>query len=323
VGHAGRRPFRFGVINETVGEPAAWADRVRRAEALGYATFLIRDHLLPDFFGDQLAPLPALMAAACLSSRLRVGTLVIDNDFRHPALLAKEVATIDRLSGGRFELGIGAGWLEREYAVAGIPYDRAGVRIDRLEESIRVLKGLFGDGPVDVRGAHYNVAGLEGFPKPAQRPGPPLLIGGGGKRVLSLAGREADIVGVLTSSVATGVVEDDPRRKSSGVVAEQIGWVRAAAGPRFPTIELNLVPTIVVTDDRAGAIERLLRERGWAAAGATPEQVADMPSVLVGSPHEIVAQARRWREALGFSYLVVADTQMEEVAPVVALLAGT
>jgi probable F420-dependent oxidoreductase len=317
------RPFRFGVVNETVGDPVSWADRVRRAETLGYATFLIRDHLLPDVFGDQLAPLPALAAAAALTTRLRLGTLVLANDFRHPAVLAKEAATLDWLSGGRFELGLGAGWLRAEYAAAGIPFDPPGVRIDRLAEAIRVIKGVFGDGPCDARGDHYAVFGLNGFPKPVQRPRPPLLVGGGSRRILGLAGREADIVGVLTSSVASGALEDDPRLKRSAAVAERVGWIREAAGPRFPGIELNLLPTLVVTGDREAAVARLLRERGWADAGVTPADVADMPSVLVGTPEEIVAAARRWRDRLGFSYLVVPDAQMEEAGPVVALLAGT
>ncbi len=316
------KPFRFGVINETVGPIAEWRERVRRAEALGYDTFLVRDHFVSDFFGDQLAPLPALATAAALTARLRLGTLVLDNDYRHPVLLAKEAATLDVLSGGRFELGLGAGWLRREYEVAGIPHDRAGVRIDRLAEAIRVLKGLWGDGPCSFAGEHYRIDGLDGFPKPVQRPHPPLLIGAGAKRMLTLAGREADVVGLLTSAVGSGVVVDDPRAKRSPRVAEQIGWVRDGAGARFPAIELSLVPTLIPTDDRRGATERLIRERGWAGAGIGPEEVADMPSVLIGSVAGLAEQLARWREELGFSYVVVSDRQLEAVAPLVARLAG-
>ncbi|HET7094227.1 MAG TPA: LLM class flavin-dependent oxidoreductase, partial [Thermomicrobiales bacterium] len=173
------RPFRFGIINERVGPPAAWLERARRAETLGYDTFLIRDHLVSDYFGDQLAPLPALMAAAMATTTLRVGTMVLDNDFCHPAMLAKEAATIDFLSGGRLELGLGAGWLKREYDAAGFPYHPPGVRIERLEESIAVLKGLFAAEPFGFSSRHYQIDGLDGFPKPVQRPHPPLLIGGG------------------------------------------------------------------------------------------------------------------------------------------------
>ena len=197
-----QHPFRFGVINEQMKAPAAWFDHVRRVEALGYATFLLRDHFVPDFFGDQYAPLPALMAAAGVTSTLRLGTMVIDNDYRHPLLLAKEMATLDCLSGGRVELGIGAGWLRTEYEQAGLVFDRAGVRIDRLEEAVRVIKGFWADQPLTFTGAHYQITGIDGVPKPLQRPHPPLLIGGGKERMLRLAGRVADIVGILTAMSA-------------------------------------------------------------------------------------------------------------------------
>ncbi len=179
---AARRAPRFGVINETIGSPREWREWVRRTEALGYATFLIRDHLVSDFFGDQLAPLPALMAAAGLTSSLRVGSLVLATDYRHPALLAKEVATLDPLSDGRVELGLGGGWLRREYDGAGIPYNAPGVRISRLTEAIQVLRGLFASTPFSFAGQHFTLNEPEGFPRPVQRPHPPLLVGGGGQR---------------------------------------------------------------------------------------------------------------------------------------------
>src|SRR5688500_11258080 len=198
------RPFRFGIINEHSHAPDTWSARARQAEDLGYATFLIRDHLAPSFFGHQLAPFSALMAAACATRSLRVGTMVIDNDYRHPAVLAKEAATIDLLSGGRLELGLGAGWLRVEYEQAGIAFEPPGVRIDRLGEALQVLKGLFADGPLSFAGKHYVIGGLEGFPKPAQRPHPPILVGAGSPRMLRLAGAKADIVGILGSSTRTG-----------------------------------------------------------------------------------------------------------------------
>ncbi len=194
-----RRPFRFGIINEHSHAAGTWTARAQWAEALGYAVFPIRDHLASNFFGHQLAPLPALMAAACATRTLRVGTLVIDNDYRHPAMLAKEAATIDLLSGGRLELGLGAGWLRAEYEQAGLAFDVPGVRIERLEEALLVLRGLFSDGPLIFSGKHYTVAGLDAFPKPVQRPHPPILIRAGSPRMLRLAGREANIVGILGS----------------------------------------------------------------------------------------------------------------------------
>jgi probable F420-dependent oxidoreductase len=313
-------PFRFGVINETPLPGPAWIAHVRRVEALGFATFLIRDHFVPDFFGDQLGPLAALAAAAGATSRLRVGTLVIDNDYRHPVMLAKEAATIDLLSGGRLELGIGAGWLRSEYDKAGLPFEAAGTRIERLAEALRVIKGLFGDGPLSFEGRHYRICDLDGYPKPVQRPHPPILIGGGKRRVLTLAGREADIVGILTSSVAGGTLSDDPTERLAAAVCEKIGWVRAGAGARFGQIELSLVPSVAIVDDRRGYAAEMIDRRRW--AGIDVDDVLAMPSVFIGTIDEIVDDMRRRREQYGFSYYVVSDTQMESFAPIVARLAG-
>lgn len=314
------RAFRFGVINETTMPPQAWVAHVQRVEALGYATFLIRDHFVPDFFGDQLAPVAALMTAANVTTTLRVGTLVIDNDYRHPVILAKEMATLDLLSGGRLELGLGAGWLRSEYEKAGMCYDRAGVRISRLEESLKVLKGLWDDSPFTFDGEHYSISDLEGFPKPLQQPCPPILIGAGKPRMLRLAGREADIVSFLTTSVASGTVEDNPSERLAASVAEKIDWVREGAGERFDEIELNLIPTVVMTDARRAWAETTIRERGW--AGVTVDDVLAMPSIFAGTLDQIVESMQERRERYGFSYYVVSDKIMEEFAPVVERLAN-
>jgi probable F420-dependent oxidoreductase len=313
-------PFRFGVINETTAAREAWIDHVRRIEALGYSTFLIRDHVVPDYFGDQFAPFAALTAAAYVTSRLRVGSLVFDNDYRHPVMLAKEAATLDLLSGGRFELGIGAGWLRSEYEQAGIPFEPAAVRISRLAESLAILKGLFAEAPLTVRGSHYAVTDLNGFPKPTQRPHPPILIGAGHRRMLTLAGREADSVGIMTTSVASGQMVDDPFAGRSDRLAQQVAWVREGAGERFPSVELSTVLTIHVTDRRRAFTEQWIAERGW--SGLDVEQVWDMPAVLIGSLDQIVEDLYRRREELGFSYFLVSDTEAEAIAPLVARLAG-
>jgi probable F420-dependent oxidoreductase len=314
-----RHPFRFGVINEQMQAPAAWFDHVRRVEALGYSTFLLRDHFVPDFFGDQYAPLPALMAAAGVTTTLRLGTMVLDNDYRHPVLLAKEAATLDRLSGGRCELGIGAGWLRGEYDRAGLPFDRAGVRIDRLEEALQVVKGLWADGAFTFAGAHYQVTGIDGVPKPQQRPHPPMLIGGGKERMLRLAGREADIVGILTTDVSRGTLVSDLNERTPAAVMQKVEWIREAAGARFDRIELSLIPTVVITDKRRSQTEALIRENGW---DATVEEIWEMPSILVGSVEQVVGDLLARREQYGFSYYVVSDEHMEAFAPVVARLAG-
>jgi probable F420-dependent oxidoreductase len=314
------RPFRFGVIHEHMTTRSAWIEDVRRIEALGFSTLLIRDHFVPDFFGDQFAPLAATMSAADATTTLRVGTLVIDNDYRHPVVLAKEAATIDLLSDGRLELGLGAGWLEREYAVAGMQYDRPGVRIDRLEEAIKVLKALWAAGPAHFAGQHYQIDGIDGYPKPAQRPHPPLLIGAGHPRMLRLAGREADIVGFLTTSVASGKVVDVPTNRMWETVERQVGYVREGAGDRFDRIELSGIITLIVTDARRARTEALIRDRGWSELSV--DDVWTMPFVFIGSIDEIAAQMHERRERLGFSYFIVDDTNVDPLAPLVARLAG-
>jgi probable F420-dependent oxidoreductase len=314
------RRFRFGVIHEEPQDASAWTGHVRRVEDLGLSTFLVRDHLVADFFGDQPAPLVALASAAALTTRLRLGSLVLAVDYRHPVVLAKEAATLDRLSGGRFELGLGAGWLRREYDVAGLPFDAAGTRIDRLEEAIAVLDGLFGDGPFSFAGKHYTVSELDGYPKPVQRPRPPLLVGGGRRRVLTLAGRTADIVGILTTSVASGVVVDDASERLADAVSRKLAWVREGAGSRYPDLELSLIPTLIFAEARERAAAELIQARGW--QGVTVAEVLAMPSVFIGSLDAIVDQMEERRTRYGFSYYVVSDRQLDRLAPLVARLAG-
>ncbi len=315
-----RHRFRFGLINDDRVEPEGWTEHVRRVEALGFSTFLIRDHILPDFFGPQLAPLTALATAAAVTERLHVGTLVFSNDFRHPAFLAKEAATLDALSGGRFELGIGAGWLRAEYDAAGLTFDRAGVRIDRLDESLAILRALLRGDQVDFEGQHYHVSQLLDFPPPTRAGGPPLLIGGGKPRMLRVAGKHADIVSILTTSVASGVVEDSPAERVPAEVERKLGWIREGAGERFPEIELNLIPTLVVTDDRYREARRIVVQRKW--SGVSPEDVLEMPSFLIGTYDEIESTIRERCERYGFSYYAFSDANARQAVPLVERLAG-
>ena len=222
------RPFRFGVMAAKAGTADDWISTAKKAEDLGYSALL-----MPDHYGDQLGVIPALAAAAAVTTDLRVGSLVFANDFRHPALLAKDTATIDLLSNGRLEVGIGAGWMNDDYSWTGVPHDRAGVRIDRMIEAIEVVKGLWGDEPFSYSGDHYTITEMNGHPKPVQAGGPPIIVGGGGKRVLSTAARLADIVGV-NPNVGAGVVGPEAiASMSADATEEKMGWVRAAAGDRF------------------------------------------------------------------------------------------
>jgi probable F420-dependent oxidoreductase len=314
------RPFRFGVIGEHVRTREELESTARRIESLGFSTLLIRDHFIAEPFGDQLAPIAALTWAAAATRSLRVGSLVFDNDYRHPVVLAKEVATLDLLSGGRFELGIGCGWLKQEYDRAGMPFDEARVRVDRLEESIRALKGLFAGGPLTVSGDHYATSNLEAFPRPAQRPHPPILIGAGSKRMLQIAGREADIVGILAKALPNGTISDDLAERSPAALERKIGWIRETAGDRFSQIELSLVGTFVFTDDRRRSAEELTRLRGW--DGFPVEETLSMPTLLIGTLEQIAEEMYHRRERFGLSYFVISDENVEEVAPLVAALVG-
>ncbi|MFW6075924.1 MAG: TIGR03621 family F420-dependent LLM class oxidoreductase [Chloroflexota bacterium] len=312
------RPFRFGIINERLLPAGEWVNRAQRAEELGYDTFLIRDHLLPDVFGYQHAPLVALAFAAGATERLRIGTLVLSNDFRHPAMLAKEAATLKVLSGGRFELGLGAGWLKSEYEAAGIRYDPASVRIDRLAEAIQVIRRTFGQEPATFEGTHYQLRDLDAAPKPAQQSGPPLLLGGGKRMMLQLAGREADIISLLTSSVSNGTLRPDPAEVTPDAVRQKIGWIREGAGVRFDEIELNMIPTMKITGDPERAASELIAARGWDEIALA--DVLEMPSIFLGPVDVIAEQMLRRREEYGISYYVVSDRQMDEVAPLIARL---
>jgi probable F420-dependent oxidoreductase len=316
----GDRRFRFGVIGEDIRTGEQLVSEARRAEALGFSTLLLRDHFVTEPFGEQFAPMVALMAAAAATTSLRVGTLVIDNDYRHPVLLAKEVASLDALSGGRFELGLGAGWLRDEYDRAGLPFDPAGVRVDRLEESVQLLKRLLGGEEVTVDGKHYSISGLRTFPQPAQRPHPPILIGAGSRRMLGIAGREADIVNILPKALPNGTISDDLAERSPEMIERKVGWVREAAGERFDDLELGMMVSVVPGADARAVAERQAVERGWGAAAA--ELVLEMPSVLAGSADRVVDQLHARRERLGLSYFVVSNEDVELAAPIVERLAG-
>ncbi len=309
------RPFRFGVAAESAPSREQWITLVHRAEELGYDTFLLADHYVNEF-----PPIAALMATADASSKLRVGSYVFDNDFRHPALLAKEIATLDLLSGGRFELGIGAGWHREEYDQVGLPFESAGVRISHLEEALHIIKQFFMEETVNFTGKYYTVNGLKAFPKAVQRPHPPIFIGGGGKRLLSIAGREADIVGLHLKVNDDGTV--DAWERSEEGIAQKVEWVRQAAGERFEALEFNfLMRTVIITEDRQQAAEEYVRERG--SSGMTVEQLLASPYVLIGSVEQLVERLQRLREVFGVSYFVVGDEHMEVFAEVVGRLTGT
>lgn len=307
------RPFRFGVQANGSLSGRAWTELARRVEDLGYSTLT-----MPDHFDDQLAPVPALTAAAAVTTSLRVGALVWDNDYKHPLVLAKELATMDVLSEGRVEIGLGAGWMIADYEQSGIPYDSAKVRIDRFVEGLTVIKGLMGAEAFSFAGDHYQITNHNGLPKPVQGPCPPILIGGGGKRVLSIAAREADIVGI-NATMSAGVIGASVfDTMTAEMVDEKVGIVREAAGSRWNDIEMNIRAFLVnVTDDATGAADGIAK-----MLGVTPAQVDATPFALVGPTSKLIDDLVVRRDRWGFSYVIVGMNDVDAFAPVVAALNG-
>jgi len=306
------RGFRFGVQVSKETTAKGWAELARRTEAAGYDVLT-----MPDHFTDQLAPMPALMAAASATTTLRVGALVFDNDYKHPVILAKELATMDLLSDGRTEIGLGAGWMISDYEEAGIVYDSPKVRIDRFIEGMAIIRGAMADGPFSFSGEHYNVTNYTGWPKPVQSP-PPILIGGGGKRVLSYAAREADIIGINGTLTAGVVGPEALSTMTAQSVDEKVAIVAAAGAHRLNDIEMNIRTFFVkVTDDRAKTVQGIS-----SMFGVDQDMIDSSPFALIGSVDSCIEQLLERRERWGFSYTIVGAENIDECAPIVAALRG-
>lgn len=319
------RPFRFGVQARSARNRKEWTELARRAEAYGYAVLTMPDH--PN---DQFATIPGLMAAADATTTLRLGQLVLTNDFKHPVVLAKELATLDVLSEGRLEIGIGAGHVGEDYAQVGIEFDDRRTRVDRLLESVEVIRGLMAEGPLTFAGKHYHIKDLDGFPKPVQAR-PPLLIGGGGRRMLTFAAKHADIVGVngttglgAQSPNWTGAVRSAPpggreliATMTAEAVDDKVQLLREVAGERYQQLELNIrtYMTSVVSDVGAGIdamARRLLVDEAF---------LRTSPYALIGPPAKLAEELLARRERWDFSYIIVSADDMDAFAPVVARLA--
>src|ERR1700733_7286552 len=269
--------LRFGVVSESVRAGRAWLDFARQVEDSGIDVLLLRDHFSAGPFGQQLAPFSGLAAAAAATTRLRLGTLVLSNDFRHPAIVAHEAASLHVLSGGRFELGIGAGWYQPEYDAAGIAFDPAGKRLARLDASLSIIRGLLAGAPVRPPDASYRIVGLDLDVLPMPRTGSPrLLVGAGGPRMLRLAARHADIVGILPAPIRDSTDSDDPRDRLPAAFGAKVDVLRAAAGDRFGDLEVSAIATFIVTATRRADTEELIARRGW--EGIDPGQVWQMPT---------------------------------------------
>jgi probable F420-dependent oxidoreductase len=309
------RPFSFLVDDYTATTAAELTERARRAESLGATAFVIPDHLVP-----MMAPIPYLATVAATTERIRISAFVHNNDLRHPAILAKDLATLDVLSGGRLDVAIGAGWNKPEYDEIGLSFDPVGVRVARLTEAVAVLKGCFGEGPFSFSGEHYTITDYDGQPKPVQRPHPPIFIGGGGRRTLTLAAREADIVGLAPR--IRGEERVDPLSITWAATEEKLAWIREAAGDRFDNLTINVYPSqwpITVTDDIRGEARKVLaRMKERTGIELSEDDVIASPHIFIGSIDRFVEKFQELRERLGISSFMVGS--LDELAPVVERL---
>jgi probable F420-dependent oxidoreductase len=309
------KPFRFGVSVRRVQSRAEWQEKARKIEALGYNSLTVADHLT-----DLIAPIPAALSAAEATTHLKVGTNVLNNDLRHPVLVAREAAAVDLLTDGRFQLGLGAGTIRSEYEEIGLGFDRGGVRVERLTEAVTIIKGLLRGEQVTFAGQHYRVTNHTISPLPVRKPHLPILIGGNGTQLLALAAREADIVGFsgITFRQGGAAPPDLSGCRALGV-DERVRLVREVAGERFSRLELNaLVQRVIVTDDRRRAAEELTNR--WTQLNA--DEILQSPYVLIGTVEQMIEDLQARRKRWGISYYIIFEPYLDAFAPVVAHLAG-
>ena len=308
------RRFRFAAELHAPLDGRSWLDSVRQVEDLGYSTLFVPDH-----FDEGPGPIAALASAAAVTTSLNVGALVFACDFRHPAVLARELATIDALSEGRLEVGLGAGWKRLDYERSGIPMDPPKVRVDRMIEHTAVLRGLFSGEPVTFEGEHYRITDLPGTPLPHRPGGPPLLIGGGGPRVLGHAARHADIVGV-NASIHSGEIDTAAAHDAlPSSIDAKVARVREVAGDRFDDLELNAWLSVAQVTDDPASFAALMGE----LFEADPDEVLASPLTLIGTAAGIGDLLAERRERWGYSYTVIPGDQLHAFAPVVAALTGS
>jgi probable F420-dependent oxidoreductase len=317
---ADMRPFRFLATVNGYPSFAELTSLARKAEAIGCSSFVLPDHI-----AGLYAPMPLLATVAAVTERLRVGTFVLNAGLRHPAVVAHDLATLDALSGGRLDIGLGAGWNKPEQDAIGIPFEPAGVRIERLTEVITILKGCFSEGPFSFSGKHYTITGHDGAPKPVQRPHPPIFLGGGRKRLLTLAAREAQIIGLAPRMVPGDRPRGEAWSLTAAATEEKINWIREAAGDRFGELELNTYaaggPTVITDDPRAEARRRVDLIRALSTGTElTVDEILDSPHVFIGSVKDLTRKFMDLRERFGISSFRIDD--LDALAPVVEELAG-
>ena len=326
VGAVTSRPFRFGLQSYAAETPDDWRQQARHAESSGFSTFSVADHVIgpgPALAAtnhpvQNLAAIPAMAVAIEATSTINIGSRVFCVDYRQPVMFAKELATLDFFSEGRLELGLGAGWLQGEYEAMGVPWDRPGVRLDRFQETLALLRAHFGPNEIDVHGAHVNASGFQGVPKPTNGT-PPIMIGGGAQRILGIAGREADIVSLNFDNSSGKIGHAGVASSTADLTTQKINWVRDGAGDRFDDIELEIGAYFTVVTDHRDATMAHLAGR----FELTVDQLAQHPHVLVGSVDSICEQLIERRNTYGISYITFSSAVVDSVSPIVQRLAGT
>ncbi len=320
------RPFRFGLQSYAATSAQHWRDQARRAEATGFSTFSVADHVIgpgPALAAtnhpvQDVAAVPAMAVAIEATNTIRIGARVFCVDYRQPVVFAKELATLAFFAEGRLEIGLGAGWLQGEYEAMGVPWDRAGVRLDRLEETLALIRAHFGEEAVDIQGVHVHASGFQGVPQVASGL-PPIMIGGGAERVLGIAGREADIVSLNFDNRSGKLGPAGVGSSTADLTKQKVDWIRAGAGERFDDIELEIAAYFtVVTDERDATLAKMAPMFALA-----PEQFAEHPHALIGSVDSICEQLVERRETYGISYVTFGASVADSVAPIVERLAGT
>lgn len=325
------KPFRFGLQSYAATSPADWREQARCAEAMGFSTFSVADHVIgpgPALAAtnhpvQNVAAMPAMAVAIEATSTIHIGARVFCTDYRQPVMFAKELATLDFFSEGRLEIGIGCGWLQGEYEAMGVPWDRAGVRLDRMEETLGLIRAHLGDGQIDIAGEHVNATGFEGVPKPAKGM-PPVMIGGGAQRVLGIAGREADIVSLNFNNSSGKIGAAGVGSSTSELTAQKVDWIRDGAATRsdgrsFDDVELEIGAYFtVVTDQREATLAKMAP-----MFELEPEQLADHPHALIGSVDTICDQLQERRERFGISYVTFGASAAGALDQIVERLAGT
>ncbi|HJP40086.1 MAG TPA: TIGR03621 family F420-dependent LLM class oxidoreductase [Dehalococcoidia bacterium] len=321
------RPLRFALQSFVASSADDWRQKAKKAEDLGYSTFHLADHYIgpgpalesTGHPAQEVAAVPAIAVAAEATSTIRVGCRVFCVDYHHPVVLAKEAATLDFFSGGRLELGLGAGWLRGEYEAMDVPYDPPLERIDRLAELIEIVKGHSSGSLLSVEGQRWTVKGFSGLPSPIQKPHPPIMVGGGSKKVLQLGAREADIVSLNFNNRAGMIGPDGIKTSTAEKTAHKISWIREAAGDRLANMDIEIGAYFTVVTDQADAAASAMAGN----FGISPEEMKRHPHALMGSVDEICDEILRRREEYGINYVTVSDGNLEPFAPVVARLSGS